>query len=277
MQGGVTSLPVRIRRRRPAKVKGWQMSWNPAQYLRFADARLRPALDLLARLGETEPRRIVDLGCGAGNVTRLLAERWPAAEIVGIDSDAAMLARAASTPSAIDWQLADIAAWRAGFSPDLLFSNAVLHWLPDHRRLLPELVGQLCPGGVLAVQIPANFGEPAHQILRQLAGEAQWNDALGSVRMGSILPPTDYEHLLRPLCRQVELWETTYWHVLSGDDPVIEWMKGTTLLPFMERLDGAAAERFLAAYRERLAAVHRCSPDGTTLLPFKRLFFVAQR
>jgi trans-aconitate 2-methyltransferase len=256
---------------------GWQMSWNPAQYLRFADARLRPALDLLARLGETEPRRIVDLGCGAGNVTRLLAERWPAAEIVGIDSDAAMLARAARTLPAIDWQRADIAAWRAGFSPDLLFSNAVLHWLPDHRRLLPELVGQLCPGGVLAVQIPANFGEPAHQILRQLAGEAQWNDALGSVRMGSILPPTDYEHLLRPLCRQVELWETTYWHVLSGDDPVIEWMKGTTLLPFMKRLDGAAAEHFLAAYRERLAAVYRRSPDGTTLFPFKRLFFVAQR
>ncbi|HRD88164.1 MAG TPA: methyltransferase domain-containing protein [Accumulibacter sp.] len=252
------------------------MSWNPGQYLRFAGARLRPALDLLARLGETEPRRIVDLGCGAGNVTRLLAERWPAAAIIGIDSDAAMLARAASTPSAIDWQRADIAAWRAGFSPDLLFSNAVLHWIPEHRRLLPQLVQQLCPGGILAVQMPANFGEPAHQILLQLAGEARWNDALAAVRMGRILSPTDYEQLLRPLCRQIELWETTYWHVLSGEDPVIEWMKGTTLLPFMERLDAAAAACFLAAYRERLAAVYPRSSDGTTLFPFKRLFFVVQ-
>ena len=253
------------------------MSWNPAQYLRFADARLRPALDLLARFGDLEPRRIVDLGCGTGNVTRLLAERWPAAAIVGIDRDAAMLARAGSIPSAIDWQRADIAGWRAGVDPDLLFSNAVLHWLPDHDRLLPELVGQLSPDGVLAVQMPANFAEPDHRILRQLAGEPPWRDALGAVRMGSILPPADYQQLLLPLCRQLDLWETTYWHVLSGEDPIVEWMKGTTLLPFLERLDGSNAERFLAAYREQLAAVHPRSPDGTTLFPFKRLFFVARR
>jgi trans-aconitate 2-methyltransferase len=253
------------------------MSWNPAQYLRFADARLRPALDLLARFGDMEPRRIVDLGCGTGNVTRLLAERWPAAAIVGIDSDAAMLAHAGSTPSAIDWQRADIASWRTDNGADLLFSNAVLHWLPDHHRLLSGLVGQLSPHGVLAVQMPANFGEPAHRILRRLAGEVQWRDALGAVRMGSILSPTDYEQLLRPLCRQLDLWETTYWQVLSGEDPIIEWMKGTTLLPFLERLDGPASERFLAACRGQLAAVHPRRPDGTTLFPFKRLFFVARR
>ncbi|MCM8612094.1 methyltransferase domain-containing protein [Accumulibacter sp.] len=253
------------------------MSWNPGQYLRFADARLRPALDLLARLGDSQPRRIVDLGCGAGNVTRLLAERWPAAAVIGLDSDVAMLARAASTPSAIRWQQADIAGWRADTSPDLLFSNAVLHWLPGHRSLLPELLGQLSPHGILAVQMPANFDEPAHHILRQLAAEAGWRAALGSARMGSILSPTEYERLLRPLCSQLELWETTYWHVLSGEDPIIEWMKGTTLLPFMQRLDESAANRFLAAYRERLAAVHRPAADGTTLFPFKRLFFVARR
>lgn len=256
---------------------GAQMRWSPGQYLRFADARLRPALDLLARLGDSEPRRIVDLGCGAGNVTRLLAERWPAAAVIGVDSDVGMLARAASTPSAVGWQQADIASWRADTSPDLLFSNAALHWLPDHGRLLPELVGQLSPDGVLAVQVPANFGEPAHRILRQLAAEAGWRDALGSARMGSILSPAEYEQLLRPLCSHLELWETTYWHVLSGEDPIIEWMKGTTLLPFIERLDESAADRFLAAYRERLAAVHPPAADGTTLFPFKRLFFVARR
>jgi trans-aconitate 2-methyltransferase len=171
---------------------GWQMSWNPAQYLRFADARLRPALDLLARLGETEPRRIVDLGCGAGNVTRLLAERWPAAEIVGIDSDAAMLARAARTLPAIDWQQADIAAWRGEQPLDLVFSNAALHWLPI-TSISCRLVGNWRSGRCLAVQMPANFGAPSHQILRELAGEARWHDALRGVRMGSCLTATEYE------------------------------------------------------------------------------------
>ncbi|EXI75935.1 MAG TPA: methyltransferase domain-containing protein [Candidatus Accumulibacter phosphatis] len=253
------------------------MSWNPGQYLKFADARLQPALDLLARLGSIEARRIVDLGCGAGNVTRLLADRWPAAEIVGVDSDAAMLARAASTLPSVVWHRADVASWRADFSPDLLFSNAVLHWLPDHRELLPDLVGQLGVDGVLAVQMPANFGEPAHQILRELADQRPWSDTLGDVRMGSVLPPVDYQQLLQPLCRRVDLWETTYWQVLSGDDAIIEWMRGTTLLPFMGRLDAATGERFLAAYRERLDVVYRRSRDGTTLFPFKRLFFVARR
>lgn len=253
------------------------MNWDPGQYLKFVEARRRPALDLIARLGGTRPAAIVDLGCGTGNVTRLLAQHWPQARITGVDSDAAMLRKASSTATSIVWQRGNIADWQASVSLDLIFSNASLHWLPDHEHLFPALLGQLAVNGVLAVQMPANFAAPSHHILRKLAGDPRWQDVLGGVEMGSILAPADYHHLLAPLCRQVEVWETTYWHLLSGDDAVIEWMKGTTLVPYLARLEGEAQEAFLAAYRRPLAVVYPRGSDGHTLFPFKRLFLVAQR
>ena len=253
------------------------MTWDPEQYLKFVDARSRPALDLLARLAGESPRSIVDLGCGAGNITRLLAERWPAAQVVGIDGDPAMLAKAAATASGIVWQQAEIADWHAAGAPDLIFSNAALHWLGDHQQLLPSLIGQLAPGGVLAVQMPANFAAASHRILRELAAESRWRDVLGGARMGSVLSPATYHQLLRPHCRQLELWETTYWQLLAGDDAVGEWMRGTTLLPYLARLDATAGERFLDAYRQRLRAAYPQQADGSTLFPFTRIFFVARR
>ncbi len=253
------------------------MNWSPDQYLKFADARKLPALDLLAKLASRPASSIVDLGCGAGNITRLLAERWPAARILGIDSDPAMLAKAAATPSTIHWQRAEIGSWRADFPPDLIFSNAALHWLDDHPQLLPRLLGQLAAGGVLAVQMPANFSAPSHRILLDLAAEARWREMLGGVRMGSVLSAADYQRLLMPHCRQLELWETTYWQLLSGDDAVFEWMKGTTLVPYLARLDTAAGERFLGEYQERLRVAYPQQADAQTLFPFKRIFFVAQR
>lgn len=253
------------------------MSWNPEQYLKFADARRRPARDLLARLGGISPCSIVDLGCGAGNVTQLLAERWPGARITGIDSDPAMLAKAAATAPTIAWQRADIATWRASAAPDLIFSNAALHWLGDHPHLFPRLLGELGAGGTLAVQMPANFGAPSHRILRELADEAPWREALAGVRMGSVLSAAQYQHLLLPHCRHLDLWETTYWQVLAGDDAVLEWLKGSTLLPYLARLEATAAEGFVAACRARLTAAYPPGPDGRTPFPFQRLFFVAQR
>jgi trans-aconitate 2-methyltransferase len=253
------------------------MSWDPSQYLKFSDARKRPALDLLARLADRPPGRIVDLGCGAGNITRLLAESWPGAQVTAIDSDPAMLAKAAAAASTIRWQLADIAGWRADFAPDLIFSNAALHWLDDHRQLLPALIGQLAAHGVLAVQMPANFNEPSHRILLELADDSHWRELLRGVRQGSVLPVAEYHELLTPHCRRLDLWETTYWHVLSGEDAVIEWMKGTTLLPYLARLDGETGEAFLLAYRARLNAAYPRRPDGQTLFPFKRIFLIAER
>jgi trans-aconitate 2-methyltransferase len=252
------------------------MAWDPSQYLKFADARKRPALDLLARLGEPA-HCIVDLGCGAGNITRLLAESWPGAQITAIDSDPAMLAKAAATPSTIDWQLAEIASWRADASPDLIFSNAALHWLGDHQHLLPALIGQLAADGVLAVQMPANFNAPSHRILAELAAETRWRETLAGVRMGSVLSAAEYQQVLTPHCCRLDLWETTYWQVLSGDDAVVEWMKGTTLVPYLTRLGEKAGAEFLAAYRASLNAAYPRRPDGRTLFPFKRIFFVAGR
>ena len=253
------------------------MSWDPEQYLKFVDARQRPALDLLARLGGKSATRIVDLGCGAGNITRLLAEHWPLAQITGIDSDQAMLEKAASSPSPIDWRRAEIGSWRAALPPDLVFSNAALHWLGDHRHLLPGLVGQLAKGGVLAVQMPANFAAPSHRILLELTGDPGWQGAFSGVRMGGVLSPAEYHALMTPHCRHLEVWETTYWQVLGGDDALIEWMKGTTLVPYLARLDEKTTEHFLAAYRARLATAYPRAPEGHTLFPFKRIFLIAQR
>lgn len=253
------------------------MNWDPEQYLKFVDARQRPALDLLARLGSRSATRIVDLGCGAGNITRLLAEQWPEAQITGIDSDPAMLEKAAGSVSTIDWQCADVAAWQAAVPPDLIFSNAALHWLGDHPHLLPSLIEQLAVGGVLAVQMPDNFSAPSHLILRELADDPGWEAVFDGVPVGGVLSAAEYHALLTAHCRHLEIWQTTYWQVLGGDDAVIEWMKGTTLLPYLARLNAKSAKHFLAAYRARLQAAYPRSADGSTLFPFKRLFFVLQR
>ena len=253
------------------------MAWHPEQYLKFDDARRRPAVDLLSRLDGFPASCIVDLGCGPGNVTQLLAERWPGARLIGIDSDAVMLARAAATAPSITWQRADIASWQASTPPYVIFSNAALHWLDDHQQLFPRLFRQLGAGGVLAVQMPANFSAPSHRILRELAGEPAWRELLSGVRMGSVLSPAAYRNLLMPGCRQLDLWETTYWQMLAGDDAISEWMKGTTLVPYLTRLDRPAAEAFLAIYRARLKVAYPPTADGQTLFPFKRLFLVAQR
>lgn len=279
------SSPTRALRRglfqRPSRARHQtvieEVSWNPDQYLRFDTARRRPAVDLLERITMPVVARAADLGCGAGNVTRLLAARWPGAQIIGIDRDPAMLARAAAEPSAIRWLCADVADWRAEEPLDLIFSNAALHWLPDHQRLLPTLVEQLAPGGTLAIQMPANFDEPAHRILRDLAGEPRWREVWSGDLMGRVLTPAEYHRLLAGKCGHVDLWETNYWHLLHGEHPVLEWMSGSTLVPYLERLDGVAANEFLAVYADRLRAAYPCSAQGTTLFPFRRIFLVGRR
>jgi len=257
------------------------VSWDPEQYLKYADERRRPAIDLLVRVTELAPpalATIVDLGCGAGNVTRLLAARWPSARITAIDSDRAMLDRAAAvTAEQIDWQHGDIAEWRASTAPELIFSNAALHWLPAHERLLPRLLAQLAVGGVLALQMPANFTAPSHQLLLDLASDPGWQAAFAGVRMGAVRSAAEYHDLLAPHCRQLEIWQTTYLHVLSGDDGLLDWMRGTTLRPYLARLDAQTTEHFLAAYRARLQAAYPRRPAGHTLFPFTRLFLLAQR
>jgi trans-aconitate 2-methyltransferase len=261
------------------------VAWDPAQYLKYAGERQRPALDLIGRIPLAAPRTIVDLGCGAGNVTRVLGERWPGARIRGVDNAASMLARAreaAQGDARFDWIEADLADFAPGEPVDLLFSNAALHWLDGHAELFPRLFDFVAPAGVLAVQMPSNFGAPSHTILADIATSPRWRAQLGRiVRTAPVAPAADYFALLAPLAREVDAWTTEYLHVLApateGEHPVVAWTRGTALTPFLAALDAGAQRAFLADYRARIAQAYPLLADGCVLFPFRRLFVVAVR
>ena len=253
-------------------------TWDPNQYLKFTDHRLRPALDLMAQIALEAPRSIYDLGCGPGNITRLLAERWPGAAVTGVDSSADMLAKARQEAPHVAFEQADIAHWSPPAPADLLFTNATLHWLDDHAALLPRLAAQLAPGGVLAIQMPDNRTSPSHLLMDDVAATGPWHTKLARQRpvYGSMQSPDAYYRILAPVTRQLDIWETTYLHVLEGDNPVVEWTKGTALRPYLDALAEPERTDFLAAYAARIAAAYPQQPDGRTLLPFKRIFIVAR-
>jgi trans-aconitate 2-methyltransferase len=252
------------------------MAWDPAQYLKFAGPRLRPALDLLQRIDVAAPGAVYDLGAGAGNVTRLIAARWPEARIVGVDSSAEMLAKAAAENPRIEWQHADLATWRPDRPADLIYSNAALHWLDGHGKLLPGLFASLAPGGVLAVQMPRNFGARSHTSITETALSGPWRSSLEPLlRPSPVEEPAFYYDLLAPLAASLDIWETEYLQVLEGANPVKEWTKGTWLLPLLAALDEPERSRFEAAYGERVAAHYPPRGDGKTLFPFRRMFLIA--
>jgi trans-aconitate 2-methyltransferase len=251
--------------------------WDPAQYLKFADHRLRPAVELLARIDSERPRRVYDLGAGAGNVTRLLKERWPAATVAGVENSAPMLERARAAHPDLEWDEADLGSWRAAEPAGVIFSNAALHWLGGHYRLFPALLAMLAPGGVLAVQMPRNFGAPSHTLIAEAARGGPWRAALEPLlRPSPVHEPAFYYDLLAPHAAIVDIWETEYLHVLEGADPVKEWTKGSALVPLLEALPQTQRERFEDRYTELLAAAYPRRADGRTLFPFRRLFMVAQ-
>jgi trans-aconitate 2-methyltransferase len=253
------------------------MSWHPERYLAFDDHRTRPAADLLARVPLMAPERVVDLGCGPGNSTALLVARWPQAAVIGVDSSASMLDKARASGTRADWLEADIADWSPDAPVDLLFSNAALHWLPDHRALLPRLMSHLRPGGVLAVQMPRNFEAASHVTLRELAAQEPWAARLdGTLRPEPVAAPARYHDLLAPHAASLDIWQIEYLQVLDGEDPVLRWVEATSLRPVLEALDEAAAA-FKEAYGARLREAYPRRPDGTTLYPFLRLFLVAKR
>lgn len=250
--------------------------WDPAQYLRFADERTRPAVDLLARVPVVSPRSVYDLGAGAGNVTRILRERWPGARITGVDASAEMLERARNAAPDVTWVRADLASWRPPEPADLILSNAALHWLGDHERLFPALVGALAPGGVLAVQMPRNFGSRQQTAIADVVREGPWRARLERlVRQAPVAEPSAYFDLLAPVVADIDLWETEYVHVLAGADPVKEWTKGSALKPFLDALEEPERSRFEARYAELVASAYPRRADGRTLFPFRRLFIVA--
>jgi trans-aconitate 2-methyltransferase len=253
-----------------------RVAWDPAQYLKFADHRLRPAVDLLNRIDAADPAEVYDLGCGAGNVTRLLQARWPAARVTGVDSSPAMLAKAAPGAPEITWQQADLGTWSPPRPADLVYSNAALHWLGDHDRLFPALLSGLAPGGTLAVQMPRNFEAPSHTAIGEAVRSGPWRSTLEPLlRRPPVAGPAFYYDLLAPGAAALDIWETEYLQVLEGQQPVKEWTKGTWLGPLLDALEEPARGEFEACYAGLLDRAYPRRPDGRTLFPFRRLFIVA--
>ncbi len=256
--------------------------WDPGRYSRYSDHRLRPALDLIARVDLESPTVIYDLGCGTGNVTRIIVERWPSAIVRGVDHSREMLERAAADSSAIEWIEADVAEWEPAEPAHLIYSNAVLHWVEGHRDLFPRLVGCLRPGGVLAVQMPLSWDAPSHRLMRDtLANGGAGGSALGSEELrramdrDGVEAATTYYDLLSACTRRLDVWTTEYLHVLEGTDPVLAWVESTGLRPILNSLDEGERERFLDVYSRRLREAYPRRRDGRTLYPFRRLFLVA--
>jgi trans-aconitate 2-methyltransferase len=256
--------------------------WDPVQYGAFAGERRRPFVELLARVGAERPAHVVDLGCGDGALTATLLERWPGASVAGVDSSPDMLAQASAraVPGRLAFQRGTIEEWRPERPVDVLVSNAALQWVPGHPPLLRRLLAAVAPAGWLAVQMPANHDAPTHTELAALCRSPRWSDRLGDYgrRDWPVLDPAAYLELLAGASQVVDVWETTYLHVLTGSDPVLEWVRGTALRPVLAALAGdqAAEADFLAEYGERIRAAYPASAHGT-VLPFRRIFVVAQR
>jgi trans-aconitate 2-methyltransferase len=254
-------------------------TWDPDQYLRFERERKLPCQDLIARIGTALPQTIIDLGCGTGTSTALLRDRWPAAEIAGLDSSPEMLSAARKAGLRVEWLEGDLRTWTATHPYDLVFSNAALHWIPDHAELLPRLIRQVATSGILAVQMPTNSESPAHQCIRAVAERARWKPrwpARGpSPRVGS---PSEYYDLLAPSCSRVEVWQTEYFHVVPDAAAIVEWVKGTTLRPYLDALSVPEdREAFLSEIEAGVREAYPPQTDGRVLFPFRRLFFVAVR
>ncbi len=252
--------------------------WDPSQYGLFRDARKRPFFELLARVDVSAPAHVADLGCGTGDLTRRLAERWPGARVWGVDSSEAMVAEAsrAALPERLRFEVADLARWEPPAPLDVLVSNAALHWLADHEALLARLVGMLAPGGVLAFQVPANFEAPSHRRIDEVRAHPRFAAALASVRKGHAESLATYEAWLSGRGLTVDAWETAYLHVLPGEDAVLQWLLGTTLRPVMAALGKEEGEAFLAQLRPLLRQDYPARERGTPFL-FTRRFVVAAR
>jgi trans-aconitate 2-methyltransferase len=249
--------------------------WDPSTYLRYADERSRPFHDLLNRVAAEFPSLVVDLGCGTGHLTGTLAERWPGADVVGVDNSAEMIAKAEplSRPR-LRFELADLRHWKPDRPIDVIISNAALHWAPEQLDVLRSLTQLLTPGGWLAFQVPGNFGSQSHVVLYELMDSQRWRTYLGGVPRPAVPDAATYLDVLAECGLAVDAWETTYLHVLQGEDAVLQWMSGTALRPVLAGLPGRQRDEFLHEYAARLRDVYEPRPYGT-VLPYRRIFVVA--
>ncbi|MEN6543558.1 trans-aconitate 2-methyltransferase [Parvibaculum sp.] len=253
--------------------------WSAGQYVKFEDERTRPARDLLDHVPLAGARHVVDIGCGPGNSTELLVERFPDAKVVGLDSSPEMLAAARKRLPDVDFIEADIAAWRPSAPVDLLYANAVFQWVPGHEAVLARLLDGLPSGSVLALQMPDNLGEPTHLLMAEVAQSGPWADAYeGHDIARAILPvPARYYDLLEPFASRIDIWHTIYNHPLTDAVAIVEWVKGTGLRPWLDPLNEMQRRDYLAEYTRRIARAYPPLRDGKVLLRFPRLFIVATR
>jgi len=250
-------------------------TWDDAQYLKFVGARTRPAAELLARVPATGASYVVDLGCGPGNSTGLLKQRWPGAKLVGVDDSEEMLVTARAALPDVEWVKADLRAYQPQRPVDVVFANAVFQWLPDHARLMAQLFAWLAPGGALAFQMPHNFSEPSHRLMRECAGELP--SASGLRTPDAVADASTYYDWLAPHARSVDIWQTRYEHVMADAAAIVEWVKGTGLRPYLEALPEERRPGFLADYERAIDAAYPVRADGLRLFSFPRLFVVAVR
>jgi trans-aconitate 2-methyltransferase len=256
------------------------VTWSAKQYAIFEDERTRPVRDLVSAIPAIEARSVVDLGCGPGNSTEVLATRFPDAAVQGVDSSADMIDAARRRLPQAQFAIADVQEWKDPGPFEVLLANALLQWVPDHATVLPALVAKLGPGGALAIQMPDNLDVPAHQLMRETAAAGPWAHALAeaSASRTPIGGAPDYYEMLRPLCTKVDIWRTTYYHALPGGAAaIVEWFKGSGLRPFLEPLDAESRAAYLGRYTAAVARAYPPLPDGSVLLPFPRLFIVAIR
>jgi trans-aconitate 2-methyltransferase len=257
------------------------LKWDPAKYVEFGNHRDRPYFDLTARVHADDPSRVVDLGCGPGNLTATLAERWPDAEVVGIDSSAEMLRKAADHSSRfanLSFSRQDITEWMPSDLTDVVVSNAALQWVPGHPALLAGWLAALSPGAWFALQVPGNFGSPSHVLMRQLAGSGRWKDKLDGVLRhdDAVAEPAEYLNIMLDAGCDADAWETTYQQVLQGPDPVLEWVRGAGLRPVLAALGPEEAAEFEAEYSVLLRDAYPATAHGT-VFPFRRIFAVARK
>ena len=254
--------------------------WDPGEYSRFGDERSRPFFDLVGRVGAEAPAVVADLGCGPGTLTAALARRWPRAEVRGVDSSADMVEAGRALPDAgprLSFSLGDVRDWKPDGRVDVIVSSAVLQWVPDHLDVLARWAGFLPAGGWLAFQVPGNFDQPSHRVLGELAGSDRWRPLLADVRLNrQATDPAEYLDVLAGAGCEADVWETTYLHVLHGDDPVVDWMHGTGMRPVLAALPPDRAAEFVAEYRALVREAYPAASYGT-VFPFRRVFAVAVR
>ncbi|MDP9655558.1 UNVERIFIED_ORG: trans-aconitate 2-methyltransferase [Pseudomonas putida] len=256
------------------------MSWSAKQYVAFEDERTRPARDLLAAIPTGDVRSAIDIGCGPGNSTELLVERFASATVRGLDSSTDMIEAARKRLPQVQFDIADIDTWNDAGPFDVIFANAVLQWLPDHAALFPSLVSKLAPGGSLAIQMPDNLNEPSHRLMREVAADGPWAGKLAGAagQRTEMADASGYYSILKACCSRVDVWRTTYHHLLAGGaSGVVEWFKGSGLRPFLEPLDEAERAQYLKQYQAAIEQAYPALADGSVLLPFPRLFIVATR